>query len=139
MNRRWSNVVYNVVRGYIFFSSRRRHTRCALVTGVQTCALPLLRIALDERRHGSAFAEGRGSRRLAVGAKADLLDPRLRRGEARLAMRAQRMAALVKGYRFLKADVAAFEPPDDGFELAHRGLDRSEEHTSELQSLMPHS
>src|SRR3546814_2150638 len=25
-----------------FFSSRRRHTRCALVTGVQTCALPIL-------------------------------------------------------------------------------------------------
>src|SRR3546814_20898181 len=30
-----------------FFSSRRRHTRCALVTGVQTCALPI-------------FAAGRG-------------------------------------------------------------------------------
>src|SRR3546814_10781002 len=26
---------------YFFFSSRRRHTRCALVTGVQTCALPI--------------------------------------------------------------------------------------------------
>src|SRR3546814_7808420 len=25
-----------------FFSSRRRHTGCALVTGVQTCALPIL-------------------------------------------------------------------------------------------------
>src|SRR3546814_1293498 len=25
----------------VFFSSRRRHTRCALVTGVQTCALPI--------------------------------------------------------------------------------------------------
>src|SRR3546814_9923916 len=25
-----------------FVSSRRRHTRCALVTGVQTCALPIL-------------------------------------------------------------------------------------------------
>src|SRR3546814_10757188 len=24
-----------------FFSSRRRHTRCALVTGGQTCALPI--------------------------------------------------------------------------------------------------
>src|SRR3546814_8342303 len=27
-----------------FFSSRRRHTRCALVTGVQTCALPIFLI-----------------------------------------------------------------------------------------------
>src|SRR3546814_9040648 len=26
---------------YIFVSSRRRHTSCALVTGVQTCALPI--------------------------------------------------------------------------------------------------
>src|SRR3546814_18091762 len=28
-----------------FFSSRRRHTRCALVTGVQTCALPICAVA----------------------------------------------------------------------------------------------
>src|SRR3546814_2353405 len=27
---------------FFFFSSRRRHTSCALVTGVQTCALPIL-------------------------------------------------------------------------------------------------
>src|SRR3546814_4131926 len=26
---------------YFFFSSRRRHTRCSLVTGFQTCALPI--------------------------------------------------------------------------------------------------
>src|SRR3546814_14722160 len=32
-----------------FFSSRRRHTRCALVTGVQTCALPIFLVAtLDD-------------------------------------------------------------------------------------------
>src|SRR3546814_2098047 len=30
-----------------FFSSRRRHTRCALVTGVQTCALPICRGTLS--------------------------------------------------------------------------------------------
>src|SRR3546814_5790245 len=29
-----------------FYSRRRRHTRCALVTGVQTCALPILVAAL---------------------------------------------------------------------------------------------
>src|SRR3546814_16400683 len=33
-------VIYCVC--FCFFSSRRRHTRCALVTGVQTCALPIL-------------------------------------------------------------------------------------------------
>src|SRR3546814_3226195 len=33
-----------VVRCFFFvFSSRRRHTRCALVTGVHTCALPISR------------------------------------------------------------------------------------------------
>src|SRR3546814_5814970 len=31
-----------------FFSSRRRHTRCALVTGVQTCALPISPIEADD-------------------------------------------------------------------------------------------
>src|SRR3546814_4301510 len=33
---------------YFFFSSRRRHTRCALVTGVQTCALPISQDAAQE-------------------------------------------------------------------------------------------
>src|SRR3546814_6864255 len=39
-------VVFGV--GFFFFSSRRRHTRCALVTGVQTCALPILDKVLPE-------------------------------------------------------------------------------------------
>src|SRR3546814_3918619 len=36
-------VFYVCVIWLFFFSSRRRHTRCALVTGVQTCALPIFR------------------------------------------------------------------------------------------------
>src|SRR3546814_7559889 len=35
-------VLYCFCSFFFFFSSRRRHTRCALVTGVQTCALPIL-------------------------------------------------------------------------------------------------
>src|SRR3546814_548640 len=35
------NWYYEVIEFDFFFSSRRRHTRCALVTGVQTCALPI--------------------------------------------------------------------------------------------------
>src|SRR3546814_14105354 len=31
-----------------FFLSRRRHTRCALVTGVQTCALPISLVGAGE-------------------------------------------------------------------------------------------
>src|SRR3546814_8774983 len=34
-------IVYVVCIVLLFVSSRRRHTRCALVTGVQTCALPI--------------------------------------------------------------------------------------------------
>src|SRR3546814_17585420 len=34
-----------------FFSSRRRHTRCALVTGVQTCALPIYHRPAPEEIH----------------------------------------------------------------------------------------
>src|SRR3546814_6726167 len=37
---------------FFFFSSRRRHTRCALVTGVQTCALPI-----SAMRWGSGMRE----------------------------------------------------------------------------------
>src|SRR3546814_13830624 len=32
---------------FFFFSSRRRHTRCALVTGGQTCALPIFDAAME--------------------------------------------------------------------------------------------
>src|SRR3546814_13307464 len=39
---------------FFFFSSRRRHTRCALVTGVQTCALPIF---LRREDHRSWFQE----------------------------------------------------------------------------------
>src|SRR3546814_652554 len=41
------NLIFNFLLLYVlycfFFSSRRRHTICALVTGVQTCALPIFR------------------------------------------------------------------------------------------------
>src|SRR3546814_13519965 len=40
-----------------FFSSRRRHTRCALVTGVQTCALPI------SRSNGRSDRNDRGGER----------------------------------------------------------------------------
>src|SRR3546814_8490420 len=35
---------------FFFFSSRRRHTRCALVTGVQTCALLILKTGQEAVR-----------------------------------------------------------------------------------------
>src|SRR3546814_8126514 len=42
------------------FSSRRRHTRCALVTGVQTCALPISEIRVSpETLRGPHALRGR--------------------------------------------------------------------------------
>src|SRR3546814_9523020 len=35
---------------YFFCSSRRLHTRCALVTGVQTCALPIWRGRIEDAK-----------------------------------------------------------------------------------------
>src|SRR3546814_1374099 len=43
--------VFSVFFLCFFFSSRRRHTRCALVTGVQTCALPIFVLLGCVRRH----------------------------------------------------------------------------------------
>src|SRR3546814_10251907 len=58
--------------GCFFFSSRRRHTRCALVTGVQTCALPISEDALraqsfqvDREGFEAAMAEQRRAARAA--------------------------------------------------------------------------
>src|SRR3546814_2264337 len=54
-----------------FFSSRRRHTRCALVTGVQTCALP---ISLFDRKvtlNGGVFYYDYKNKQL----RAKIVDP----------------------------------------------------------------
>src|SRR3546814_4489050 len=42
---------------FVFFSSRRRHTRCALVTGVQTCALPISHVGLAEDQARAAHGQ----------------------------------------------------------------------------------
>src|SRR3546814_2485876 len=61
-----------------FFSSRRRHTRCALVTGVQTCALPISqRILRLEKGH------------LIVGQDTDGLTRALGAGLARMVRRSE--------------------------------------------------
>src|SRR3546814_7705759 len=51
-----------------FFSSRRRHTRCALVTGVQTCALPIsARAKLSVNTFELVDASGQAGRGDALG------------------------------------------------------------------------
>src|SRR3546814_1049283 len=59
---------------FFFFSSRRRHTRCALVTGVQTCALPICAVTTtsrpgQSRRHPGILPPGppdTGNRPIAI-------------------------------------------------------------------------
>src|SRR3546814_3898358 len=48
-------MVLSFVCRKFFFSSRRRHTSCALVTGVQTCALPILFMIERQGRFASAI------------------------------------------------------------------------------------
>src|SRR3546814_18733968 len=65
-------MVHGVFIFLFFFSSRRRHTRCALVTGVQTCALPICdfaRFAEDGRICLTNNAAERALRGFALGRK----------------------------------------------------------------------
>src|SRR3546814_948960 len=142
-----------VVVCVFFFSSRRRHTRCALVTGVQTCALPIYFGRGTDLDHGNTAGElgeallqlflvvvaGRG-----FNLRLDFLDAR---GDAFL------LAGAVDdgGVFLLDLDLLG------GAEIGQRGLldrpaelfgdhraagedgdviERTAEHTSELQYLM---
>src|SRR3546814_9056189 len=109
-----------------FFSSRRRHTRCALVTGVQTCALPISEI-VDLLRTGSSVAQrsllGHG---WIQGVK-DALK------HWWLIIRCSGIGCLIGIVPGVGGSVV------DWVAYAHTvqsAKDRSEEHTSELQSLM---
>src|SRR3546814_1939325 len=119
---------------YFFFSSRRRHTRCALVTGVQTCALPILTFDGD-------FGDGELERRLKQQPPSPKAHDSHRDDPALLAFTSGTTGvpkATVQFHRdlLIPADgfsASALEPsPEDRFCSSAR----SEEHTSELQSLM---
>src|SRR3546814_6615184 len=123
---------------FFFFSSRRRHTRCALVTGVQTCALPI-------------FATTRGNPYLKP-AISDQFDITAEWYFARVgSLTIDGFYKTIKNFFF--QDVVPIQLTNNGitetfqargpanyegsgkvkgFEVAYR----SEEHTSELQSLM---
>src|SRR3546814_7461570 len=134
-----------------FFSSRRRHTRCALVTGVQTCALPIsghrchLVTARDaagaltgilplhhirsplfgQALVGSGFAVGGG-----ILADDPIVAATLAHGAAAMAKSPGVPSVELRG---------GAQPEGEGWtrgEGGYAGFARSEEHTSELQSLM---
>src|SRR3546814_7079663 len=101
-----------------FFSSRRRHTRCALVTGVQTCALPILGVVPLEMR---AWKPETAPQAMVMNRKGN--SPPAQTGPLPLANCVT--ACIFSGGAMMTMPTAsaAMAP-------------RSEEHTSELQSLM---
>src|SRR3546814_3934458 len=104
-----------------FFSSRRLHTRCALVTGVQTCALP---ISGHRRRLRARTTRGDHPVDLR-----DLRPPPLGADRSRHPLPHARCSR--RGRQGARSAARSHENAD----RAGLGL-RSEEHTSELQSLM---
>src|SRR3546814_7171211 len=59
---------------YMFcFTSRRRHTRCALVTGVQTCALPIYLAGAPAKAYLDAYVISPGWQELSDPLKARVI------------------------------------------------------------------
>src|SRR3546814_6543739 len=133
-----------------FFSSRRRHTRCALVTGVQTCALPISPDGTPHTLHRTYLQNGQ---------KADISSPRRMMpggfpisSYVELSPPAEEMGVAegietalavtrdfgIPCWSTISADgLKAFTPPAIVKRLRIFGdNDQQEEHTSELQSLM---
>src|SRR3546814_9543651 len=106
-----------------FFSSRRRHTRCALVTGVQTCALPICPLdahgiaVIDYQNNGSPGAFAALAR--ALNYPWAMICDGDQGGNDHIDQ--------LRSHNFTEAEI-----PD----LVTQLPARSEEHTSELQSLM---
>src|SRR3546814_3486067 len=101
---------------FFFFSSRRRHTRCVLVTGVQSCALPSFRKRL--MLSASSKASDAGSK-----VKPSILPVVL------WSVGSKRRTLSISSPK--KSSRSACSSPE-----GKRSTIRSEEHTSELQSLM---
>src|SRR3546814_6626666 len=136
-----------VVFLFLFFSSRRRHTICALVTGVQTCALPIsplivdrdlivtARVAQGDTSLGSVYLRSslerwprRGLRYLGIALlvlMASLL----------IAVLGSSYASLREAHDKLRAEIRNREKAEEALRQSQK-MERSEEHTSELQSLM---
>src|SRR3546814_9826101 len=106
------------------FSSRRRHTRCALVTGVQTCALPISWDCIKRVREGRSPVSFSGEAVPRPSLEGDCGSARgPRNGSAR-------------GYFPPGLAPLCIAKQNSREPAILRCASRSEEHTSELQSLM---
>src|SRR3546814_10632413 len=130
-----------------FFSSRRRHTRCALVTGVQTCALPICGDDLVLCDTGCIDlrdccpdpclpAETDQSQAEKIEKRFDQ-EMAERLGIAHLPFRFRKCVGVDICLEHDDCPVVSIPQPGCGCGgSGDRGCGRSEEHTSELQSLM---
>src|SRR3546814_7114314 len=129
-----------------FFSSRRRHTICALVTGVQTCALPIPPPPLTTTHVGADFmidvVKSLGIDYIAANPGSSfrgLHESLINYGgntapELLTCLHEETSVAMAVGYaRATGKPIGVFVHSTVG--LQHASM-RSEEHTSELQSLM---
>src|SRR3546814_7922566 len=107
-----------------FSSSRRRHTRCALVTGVQTCALPICRVTGEQNPPYWRLQLTKTPRQ----------DHSMTQASFRLIF----VAGSMRSGTTLLQQLLCTSPAANPFVHGCRYLvsHRSEEHTSELQSLM---
>src|SRR3546814_6031456 len=148
-----------------FFSRRRRHTRCALVTGVQTCALPIfsclirdtyletsLNFRKNEARRNAYWYQSQLE--LAKRALASAENARTKFAQENGIVVAedggpvlaqQQLGSTMAGASSARATVAQAGMAAVSTATAGEGIRaqiaqvRSEEHTSELQSLMRNS
>src|SRR3546814_3871633 len=107
---------------FFFFSSRRRHTRCALVTGVQTCALPIL----IDRLSFVYVADVNTGLRSVIAGENDFV----------YGLAPQQKAIVDRASNVTAVSAPTLQVNQFFLNYGKAPLNRSEEHTSELQSLM---
>src|SRR3546814_9506075 len=115
------------------FSSSRRHTRCALVTGVQTCALPIFaRAILDFVAHEGLPVIGSLGKPFLGGF---ITDQHCHAANKMRMIHAAGYGEIAIAYSDSRADLPLLHAASHPV-VVNPKESRSEEHTSELQSLM---
>src|SRR3546814_10324038 len=117
----------SVDRMLFFFSSRRRHTICALVTVVQTCALPILSHPAMAKLYFYYASMNAGKSTTLLQADFNYRERGMETMLWTAALDDRYGAGQITSRIGLLAEAHKFDPDSDL---------RSEEHTSELQSLM---
>src|SRR3546814_8305957 len=124
---------------FFFFSIRRRHTRCALVTGVQTCALPIsgdyAQAVMDL---GATVCTPRSPKCMLCPWTVDCAGRDIAESLPRKSGKPAKPLRRGVAFWLVRPDGAVLlrRRPERGLLGGMMEIPRSEEHTSELQSLM---